>query len=307
MMIFIANDEGRCGVPTAAELLSAGNDSLKSIMSGIKIVESNSSIRTVGRGGWPNILGDVELDSCVMDGNSLRTGAVGSLRGFAHPVEVAYEIMQRLQYEIVVGAGAERFANDIGAEKCENLIKNSKDVWKQHLEKVLNKDEKQNFPDVPLYKINSVAVDPEKCFDTTVYLAKDISNKISVATSTSGWGWKHPGRLGDSPIIGSGAYADSKYGACACTHTGEMTIRACTARSVVLYMKMGMSVEEAVREAVKDLGALKGGYLDEVTIHAIDRDDNYKVISYKGSVSVFYWIYKNGMKHPIKEQAEYIE
>ncbi|MCP4180305.1 MAG: asparaginase [bacterium] len=305
-MIFIANDEGRCGVPTAAKLLAEGNDSLRSIIGGIKLVESNSTIRTVGKGGWPNILGEVELDSSVMDGDTLRTGAVGSLRGYAHAVEVAYEIMQRLQYEIVVGAGAERFAHDIGAETCENLIADSKEVWEQHLEKVLNDSEKQNFPNVPLYKINSVAVDPEKCFDTTVYLAKGKNSKISVAASTSGWGWKHPGRLGDSPIIGGGSYADSRYGACACTHTGEMTIRAGTARAVVLYMKMGMTVEEAVYEAARDLGSLKGGYLDEVTIHAIDKDDNYKVISYKGSVPVFYWVFKDGMEAPVKEQAEYI-
>ena len=305
-MIFIANNEGRCGVSTAAKLLAEGNESLRSIIAGIKNVESDSTIRTVGRGGWPNILGEVELDSCVMDGDTLRTGAVGALRGYAHPVEIAYEIMQRLQYEIVVGTGAERFARDIGAERCENLIKDSKEVWERHLDKVLNDREKQNFPNIPLYKINSVAVDPEKCFDTTVYLAKDMNNKISAATSTSGWGWKHPGRLGDSPLIGSGAYADSRYGACACTHTGEMTIRACTARSVVLYMKMGMTVEEAVYEAAKDLGALKGGYLDEVTIHAIDKNDNYKVISYRGSVPVFYWVFKDNMKCPKKERAEYI-
>jgi len=306
-MILIVNDEGRCGVPTSAQLLAKGNDSLRSIIEGIKLVESNSTIRTVGTGGWPNILGEVECDSSVMDGDTLRTGAVGSLRGYAHAVEVAYEIMEKLQYEIIVGAGAERFAHDVGAEACENLIPDSKKVWKEHLDKALNSYEKKNFPNVPLWKINLRAVDPEKCFDTTVYLAKDLNSKISSATSTSGWGWKHPGRLGDSPIIGGGAYADSRYGACACTHTGEMTIRACTARSVVLYMKMGMSVEDAVYEAVQDLKSLKGGYLDEVTIHAIDANDNYKVVSYKGSVPVFYWLYKDGMESPIKEQAEFVE
>ena len=306
-MIFIANDEGRSGVPTSAELLSKGNDSLRSIMEGIKVVEQNSTIRTVGKGGYPNILGDVELDSSVMDGDTLRTGAVGSVRGYAHPVEIAYEVMEKLQYEILVGTGAERFANDINAETCENLISSSKEAWEKHIEQVLNKDEKTKFPNTPLYKIKSEAVDPEKCHDTTVYMAKDLNSKISVATSTSGWAWKHPGRLGDSPIIGAGAYADSRYGACACTHTGEMTIRAGTARSVVLYMKMGMTVEEAVYEATNDFKALKGGYLDEVTIHAIDRNDNYKVISYRGSVPVFYWVYKNGMDAPVKEQAEYID
>jgi len=242
-----------------------------------------------------------------MDGDTLRTGAVGSVRGYAHPVEIAFEVMDKLQYEILVGTGAERFAHDLNARTSENLIPNSKEVWEKHLEKVLDETEKNRFPNIPLYSIKSEAVDPEKCHDTTVYLAKDADKKISVATSTSGWAWKHPGRLGDSPIIGAGAYADSRYGACACTHTGEMTIRAGTSRSVVLYMKMGLTVEEAVYEAAKDFKALKGGYLDEVTIHAIDKNDDYKVISYKGSVPVFYWVFKDNMDAPVREQAEYID
>jgi len=306
-MIFIANNEGRCGVPETVKLLSGGGKALESIIEGIKLVESDSTIRTVGRGGWPNILGEVELDSSVMDGDTLRTGAVGALKGFAHPVEVAYEVLKKLQYEIVVGEGAARFAEDLGAVKIENLIPDSKLAWEKHLDKVLTVEEKKKFPKIPLYKINSIAVDPEKCFDTTVYIAKDMHGKIASATSTSGWGWKHPGRLGDSPLIGAGSYADSRYGACACTHTGEMTIRACTARSVVLYMKMGMSVIDAVYEAVADLRALKGGYLDEVTIHAIDKNDNYKVVSYRGSEPVFYRVFKNGMKEAVKEQAELVE
>ncbi|MCX5774130.1 MAG: N(4)-(beta-N-acetylglucosaminyl)-L-asparaginase [Fusobacteria bacterium] len=306
-MILIANHEGRAGVKTAAHLLKNGNDSLKSIIEGIKVVEADETIRTVGRGGWPNILGEVELDSAVMDGNTLQSGAVGSVRGFAHPVEIAYEVMQRLQYEILVGTGAERFASDIGAKRVENLVENSKLGWQRHLDLVLSEPEKHNFPNVKLFALKSEAVDPEKCHDTTVYLAKDLSCKISTATSTSGWAWKHPGRLGDSPIIGAGSYADSRYGACACTHTGEMAIRLSVSRSVVLYMKMGMSVEEAVYEIVKDLRYLKTGYLSELTIHAMDANDNYKVVSYRGSEPVFYWVYKDTLDAPIKEQAEYIE
>jgi len=306
-MIFIANYEGRAGVPTTAKLLQEKRDSLISIIEGIKVVEADETIRTVGRGGWPNILGEVELDAAVMDGNSLQTGAVGSVRGFAHPVKIAYEVMQRLQYEILVGTGAERFASDIGAKRCENLIENSKIGWNKHLDLVLTTQEKKDFPNVKLFSLKSEAIDPEKCHDTTIYLAKDFSGKISSATSTSGWAWKHPGRLGDSPIIGAGSYADSRYGACACTHTGEMAIRIGAARSVVLYMKMGMSVSEAVYEVVKDLRHLKTGYLSELTIHAIDAHDNYKVVSFKGSEPVYYLVYKEGMEHPIVEQAEYIE
>ena len=116
-----------------------------------------------------------------------------------------------------------------------------------------------------------------------MFLAHDSAGNICSGTSTSGWGWKYPGRLGDSPIIGAGSYADTRYGAAACTGAGEMTIRCCTARSIVLYMKAGASVGDAVLEAAEDMRALKGGLISRVTIHAIDRKGNHKVVAVNGS------------------------
>lgn len=136
-------------------------------------------------------------------------------------------------------------------------------------------------------------------FDTIVYLSLDHEQRISSVASTSGWGWKYPGRLGDSPIIGAGSYADSRYGACACTHTGEMTIRAGTARSVVLYLKIGLSVKDAVYEAARDLASLETDYLTEVTIHAIDKAGNYKVVGLNSSEEIKYVIW-----HPEPQQPE---
>jgi len=114
---------------------------------------------------------------------------------------------------------------------------------------------------------------------TVVYLCLDREGNIAAGTSTSGWAQCYPGRLGDSPVIGAGLYADKRYGACGCTHVGEMTIRACTARSVVQYMKAGAGVREACLEAVRDLRALKGGYLGPVIIHAIDHHGESCVVS----------------------------
>ncbi len=303
-MLLIANYEGRSGTVTAANLLIENSHGLRAIIEGIKIVEANQDIHTVGMSSWPNILGELQLDASVMDGNTRRTGAVGALRGFKHPVEVAYRIMTDIDHEILVGEGAERFAREIGALSNKNETELSLNSWKNHLDKVLTSKQKDNFPDIRLLDINSKAVDPEKMFDTTVYLSIDHEERISAATSTSGWAWKYPGRLGDSPIIGAGAYADSRYGACACTHTGEMTIRAGTARSVVLYLKMGLALEDAIYEAARDLADLETGYLAEVTIHGIDKYGNYKVVGLNSSEEIRYIVWTPEMKEPVVKSAE---
>lgn len=305
-MLLIANYEGRSGTELSARLLAQGENGLRAIIEGIKIVEANPEIHTVGLSSWPNILGELQLDASVMDGNTRRTGSVGALRGFKHPVEIAYRIMTDINHEILVGEGAERFAREINALSNQNETELSLSTWRKHLDDVLTAQQKSEFPNTRLLDIKSEAVDPEKMFDTTVYLSIDHEQRISSATSTSGWAWKYPGRLGDSPIIGAGSYADSRFGACACTHTGEMTVRAGTARSVVLYLKMGLSVADAVYEAARDLADLKTGYLDEVTIHAIDKNGNYKVIGLNSSEEIRYVVWQPGMATPEIKSAEII-
>lgn len=159
---------------------------------------------------------------------------------------------------------------------------------------------------MPLAALCRDAIDPEVGRDTTVFLALDRNANIASGTSTSGWGWKYPGRLGDSPIIGAGSYADSRYGACACTGAGEMAIRAGTARAVVTYMKMGKSVADAVAEAVEDMRALKGGIISRITIHAIDARGNHKVVAVNGNADNTYWLWTPERAAPIRLPAEVV-
>ena len=302
-MILLTNNEGTLGVPTTARLLAEGAGGLDAIESGIRLIEADPSVRTVGRGGWPNILGEVELDACLMDGSTLRTGAVGALRGFLHPVSVAREIMLRLPHELLVGEGAARFAREIGATPADNLIADSRRAWQAWFDAELTEEQKRAWPEVDLAPLCRHAIDPEIGRDTTVFLAQDFSGAICSGTSTSGWGWKYPGRLGDSPIIGAGSYADSRYGAAACTGAGEMTIRCGTARAIVLYMKKGASVAEAVHEAVDDMRALRGGLISRVTVHAIDTKGQHKVVAVNGAGDNVYWLWE-GQEPPRRCPAE---
>ena len=293
-MILVANSEGWPGVSRTAQALAAGDRAIDAIEAGIRLVEADERVRTVGRGGWPNILGEVELDAAIMDGDTRRSGAVGALEGFAHPISIARAVLERLPHELLAGDGAARFARDIGAREADNLIDDSADAWRRWVDENVPAEERSRWPEVGLDAHCRRAVDPERGRDTTVFLALDANGSIASGVSTSGWAWKHPGRLGDSPVIGAGSYADSRYGAAACTGAGEMAIRCSTARSVVLCMKMGMDVEEAVNEAARDLASLEGGLVSRVTVHAIDAAGNCSVVAVNSTESLHYWLWRGG-------------
>jgi isoaspartyl peptidase/L-asparaginase-like protein (Ntn-hydrolase superfamily) len=123
--------------------------------------------------------------------------------------------------------------------------------------------------------------DPQKSGGTTVYLAQDSNGDIAAATSTSGWAWKYPGRVGDTPIAGAGFYADNRYGAAACTGVGEIAIRTGMARSVVIHMQFGKSVEEAVNDVLADVPTL-GDQIIGITLYAIDTQGGYHVANIAG-------------------------
>ena len=233
-----------------------------------------------------------------MDGTSLQTGAVGALRGFLHPVSIARQVMECLPHVLLVGDGAARFAREIEAEPADNLVAGSRRAWEAWFDNELTADERHAWPNIPLAPLCRAAIDTRAGGDTAVLLARDNAGDIAVATSTSGWAWKYPGRLSDSPIVGAGCYADSRYGACACTGTGEMAIRAGSARSVVLYMKMGLSLPDALYEAAEDMRALQGGLIHGIALHAIDRDGNFRVISVNGLPEYQYWVWQSDIGRP---------
>ncbi len=271
-MIVVASSNGKVGIRQAMAVLRRGGSALDAVVAGIEPVESNPDDHTVGYAGLPNLLGEVELDASIMDGRTLAAGAVGALRGYEHPIAVARRVLEELPHVLIVGAGGERFAAEQGFPRRDLLTPEAAAIWRERLAGREGVDPGAVRYLERMAELAKLAADPERPNETVNFIARDARGDIACGVSTSGWAWKYPGRLGDSPIIGAGNYADNRYGAAACTGRGEMAIRAATARSVVLYLKMGFSLEAALREAMADLHALEDPYAGAMSIIALDRD-----------------------------------
>jgi N4-(beta-N-acetylglucosaminyl)-L-asparaginase len=302
-VLLLANSEAYPGFDTTIAMLKDGAPGLDAMVAGMGFVERDVRVRSVGFGGWPNMLGKMEFDAGVMDGTTRDVGAVGAVPDTLPVSRLALEVMRRLPHCILTGDGARRFASEIGFSVDNVLYEDSKRVWWERLEKEMTAEEKANFPNIALAPLSRTITDPERVRDTTVFLSSDSSKTISAATSTSGWAWKYPGRLGDSPIAGAGFYADSRYGAAACTHTGEMTIRCATSRTIVLAMKLGYSLKDAIKLAVEELAELSTGFLAGVVIHAMDAEGRHEVVSFRCQEDIFYWLWDETMAAPERRTA----
>lgn len=275
-MIVIASRNGGVGMRAAMEVLEVGGSALDAVEAGIRLVEANPEDHTVGLGGYPNLLGQMELDAAIMDGTTLEVGAVGSVTKSQHPISLARKVLETLPHVFLVGGGADRFAAEMKDEFDGLLTEEVKQVWRERLLQDLSPAELESLADrTDLWQQVARTTDPERAGGTMTMIAQDQEGNICAGVSTSGWAWKYPGRLGDSPIIGAGLYADSQYGAAACTGMGEMTIRACSAHSIVHSLRMGLSLEAAGRQAMEDLNRLGGRFLSRVNLIALNPDGEH--------------------------------
>ena len=297
-MLIIASSNGAIGIDQAMQALKKGGSALDAVEIGIRLVEANPDEHSVGYNGYPNILGELELDASIMDGRRLDSGAVAMMRGFPYAISVARQVMAReLPHVLLAGEGAERFAREIGAEQWREMLTDEiMAVWRKRMTAVWATQWVARRPDdilvpaddAPLLDWVKLATDPERVEGTVNFIAIDGKGDIASGVSTSGWAWKYPGRIGDSPIIGAGNYADNRYGACACTGMGEMAIRAGTARSLVLYLKLGESLGEAARRAMNDLRDLGGDYIGGMNLIALNRNGEHIGMSSRAGESYIY-------------------
>jgi len=229
--------------------LVKSNSILDAVEAGARVPEADPNDQSVGYGGRPDRDGNVTLDACIMDqfGNY---GAVTALKHIMHPVSVARKVMEDTPHVMLTGEGALQFALEAGFTKTDLLTEKSRKDWKEWL---VEADYKP--------KINI------ELHDTIGILGMDEHSNLAGACTTSGLGYKMPGRVGDSPVVGAGLFVDNEVGAATATGMGELVLKSVGSFLIVELMRQGMSAQEACEEGVmrivrkQDYTQLQVGYI----------------------------------------------
>lgn len=224
------------GVSEAAQLLQGDSDASGAAVRAVTCVEDYPFYKSVGYGGLPNEQGEVELDAAFMDGSTLAIGAVASIRDIANPILVAQALSRERFNSFMVGEGAQTWAFAQGFERKNMLTDRAHQHYLKRKRETLDR-----------------GLSPYTGHDTVGVITLDQNQQMCVATSTSGLFMKRPGRVGDSPVSGSGFYADSQIGAATATGLGEDLMKGCISYEIVSRMGRGMSPQQAAESAVYDL------------------------------------------------------
>lgn len=224
------------GIISASETLKNGEKSAKAVVNAVAEVEDFPFYKSVGYGGLPNENGEVELDAAFMDGDTLAFGAVGNLVDIANPIRVAHALSRERFNSLLVGVGAREWALSQGFPEKTMLTKRALQHYRKRCHETIDR-----------------GLSPYDGHDTVGMIGLDKRGSMSVATSTSGLFMKRRGRLGDSPIIGSGFYCDSQIGAATATGVGEDLMKGCTSYEIVRRMEGGMSPQDAADSVIGEL------------------------------------------------------
>jgi L-asparaginase len=173
--VVLGNVEAWAGIDASVAALKAGAAVVPAMVEGVSLVEAEPKVRSVGFGGWPNLLGVMECDGAVMKGDRRLVGAVAAVPETLHVARLAAEVMARLQHVILVGDGARRFADELGWARDRVLLEESGRVWWGKLEGMLSVQDRAAWPEVPLIPLVTAITDPEKERDATVFLGRDAA------------------------------------------------------------------------------------------------------------------------------------
>ena len=237
--------------------LQSGGSILDAIEQGIRLTEADVQNDSVGIGGRPNAEGVLQLDACIMDGRTQKAGSVAALENYPHPISVARRVMEKTKHVMLVGPGAARFAKAEGFETAEMPIAEQKRLWQEW-------SAQQKKDKVPNH-------------DTIALVGMDRQGNLAGGCSTSGLAYKLPGRVGDSPILGSGLYVDGTVGAAGATGIGENVMRFCATFLIVEMMRGGMDPTSACRATIQRIAKMDHKSPSELHINflAIDKQGRY--------------------------------
>lgn len=221
------------GMDKASQLLENGSSAGDAVEALIKEVEAYPFYKSVGYGGLPNEEGVVQMDAAFMDGDTFAQGSVAAIENTLHAVSVARKLSQEHFNSFRVGEGATKYAILNGLEMTNMLTDRAKARWQKRLK-----------------EIEQEHLNPYDGHDTVGAITLAQSGSMAAATSTSGLFMKKQGRIGDSPLSGSGFYVDSEIGGAAATGLGEDIMKGCLSYEIVRRMKEGELPQEACDHAV---------------------------------------------------------
>ena len=270
----------------AGSLLEKGVDALSAAVSGVAVEEENPKNTTVGYGGAPDRSGIVTLDACVMN-HIGDCGSVIAVENIVNVARLAKDVMEKTPHVMLAGKGAQEFAISEGYKKEDLLTQKSKEDWKKWLE---SEDYK------PIINIEN--------HDTIGMLCLDKNNNISGACTTSGLAYKMKGRVGDSPIIGSGLFIDNKIGGAVATGLGEEVVKTVGSFLVVELMRQGKSPQEACESAVKRI-VKSNSQKDKFQVAYIAINKNGEVGSYSIEPGFTFMDYYNGENKEVKTDSAF--
>jgi len=242
--------QGIVGVSDAAkagfEILRKNGSALDAVEESVARMEDNE-VFNAGRGSTLTVNKRIEMEASIMEGKTLNAGAVGLLKNVKNPVRLARIVMEATDHVFVVAEGAEKLAEIFNVERRDSFTELRNQHW-QELKQKLTRGEIDYPP-----KLHKLVLAHPQLFETGTAgaVALDKNGDVAAATSTGGLTFKLPGRIGDSPLIGCGTYADNEAGACSATGIGEIAIKLVLAKGTCDFMRNGRSAQEAVESSIK--------------------------------------------------------
>jgi L-asparaginase / beta-aspartyl-peptidase len=230
-----------------AEVLRAGGSALDAVERAVLLLEDDPCFNA-GTGACLNAEGLIELDAAIMEGSRLRAGGVCALPPFLHPIAIARAVLDDGRHVLYAGEGAVRFALERGFTRAASEAMTTPWAREQWAIVRARKSGEENA--------NAAQGDGA---GTVGAVARDALGTVAAATSTGGQMNKRGGRVGDSPILGAGTYADDDAGACSATGNGEAVLRVCLAKSAIELMRAHAHPEEAARAVIRTMGTRVGG------------------------------------------------